>query len=122
MRWLIESEGLSVRTFSSGAAFLEDYDASCPGCLVLDMRMPGMNGLEVQSRLIEQRIDLPIIMMAGHGDVPVCAKSFKSGAFDFFEKPANDTALLSRIKQAIARAWRRCVLLAAALRRDSSSR
>jgi len=101
MRWLIESEGLSVETFPSGTSFLENYDDTCPGCLLLDMRMPGMNGLEVQSRLVEQRIELPIIMMTGHGDVPVCVKSFKFGAFDFFEKPANDTALLGRIKQAI---------------------
>ena len=102
MRWLLESDGLSVKTFSSGASFLENYDTSCPGCLVLDMRMPRMGGLEVQNRLVQARVELPIIMMTGHGDIPACAKSFKSGAFDFFEKPANDNALLERIKQAIA--------------------
>ncbi len=102
MRWLIESEGLSAKTYSSGAAFLANYDAECSGCLVLDMRMPDMNGLEVQMRLVERRCELPIIMMTGHGDVPACVASFKSGAFDFFEKPANDVVLLERIKQAIA--------------------
>ena len=95
-------EGLSVKTFLSGASFLENYDTSCPGCLVLDMRMPRMGGLEVQNRLVQARVEPPIIMMTGHGDIPACAKSFKSGAFDFFEKPANDNALLERIKQAIA--------------------
>jgi two-component system, LuxR family, response regulator FixJ len=102
MRWLVEAAGLLVKTFSSGASFLENYDPTCPGCLVLDMRMPGMNGLEVQSRLVEHGDLLPIIIMTGHGDVPLCVKFFKSGAFDFIEKPANDEVLLDRITEAIA--------------------
>jgi len=65
LRWLIESAGLALETFSSGASFLENYDVNCPGCLVFDVRMPGMTGLEVQSHLVERGDKLPIIMMTG---------------------------------------------------------
>ena len=90
MRWLLESAHLRVQTFNSGASFLECYDAGDPGCLILDMRMPGMTGLEVQKRLAQMGAQLPIIIMTAHADVRVCIESFKSGVFDFIEKPADD--------------------------------
>jgi FixJ family two-component response regulator len=102
MRWLLESAHLRVKTFNSGALFLECYDADDPGCLILDMRMPGMTGLDVQKRLAQMGAQLPIIIMTAHADVPVCIESFKSGVFDFIEKPANDDLLLGRVRKALA--------------------
>lgn len=102
MRWLIESAHFRAQTYSSGAAFLQEYDVTIPGCLLLDVRMPDMTGLDVQSQLLERGATLPVIIMTGHGDVPTCTRSFKQGAFDFIEKPANDELLLQRIDQAIA--------------------
>ena len=101
LRWLLESVHLNVRTYASGAAFLAEYDASRPGCLVLDVRMPGLTGLDVQRKLAELGAKLPIIIMTGHGDVPTCTRAFKAGAFGFIEKPANDEVLLAQIQQAI---------------------
>jgi two-component system, LuxR family, response regulator FixJ len=102
MRWLLESENLSVATYPSGSAFLDAYDDGCAGCLILDMRMPEMSGLDVQRQLAAKNAELPVIVMTGHGDVPMCTKSFTLGAFDFIEKPADDEALLQRIKEALA--------------------
>ena len=102
MRWLLESARLPVKTFDSGAVFLECYDPNDPGCLIVDMRMPGMNGIEVQRRLAEMGARLPIIVMTAHADVPACIESFKSGVFDFIEKPADDELLLKRIQEALA--------------------
>ena len=102
LRWLIESAHLLVKTFSSGESFLEDFDPSSPGCLILDIRMAGMNGLDVQQKLIEKGYKLPIIVMTGHGDVPLCTHAFKSGAFDFIEKPADDKVLINQIHAALA--------------------
>jgi len=101
MRWLLESAHLRVHTFSSGASFLECYNADDPGCLILDMRMPGITGLDVQKRLAQMGAQLPIIVMTAHADVPVCIESFKSGVFDFIEKPADDDLLLERIRKAL---------------------
>jgi len=101
MRWLLESAHLRVKTFNSGLVFLECYDADDPGCLILDMRMPGMTGLDVQKRLAQMGAQLPIIIMTAHADVPVCIESFKSGVFDFIEKPADDDLLLARVRKAL---------------------
>jgi FixJ family two-component response regulator len=101
MRWLLESAHLRVKTFNSGASFLECYDADDPGCLILDMRMPGMTGLDVQKILAQMGAQLPIIVMTAHADVPVCIESFKSGVFDFIEKPADDDLLLARVRKAL---------------------
>ncbi len=101
LRWLIESVQLKVETFSSAQAFIDGYDASKPGCMVLDVRMPGMSGLDLQERLAVQRIDVPIIFITGHGDVKMAVRAVKSGAFDFIEKPFNDQDLLDRIQKAI---------------------
>lgn len=101
LRWLIETVGLKVSTFASAQAFLDGYDASKHGCLVLDVRMPGMSGLELQERLVAQRIHVPIIFITGHGDVQMAVRAVQAGAFDFVEKPFNDQDLLDRIQKAI---------------------
>jgi two-component system, LuxR family, response regulator FixJ len=109
LRWLIESARMPVKTFPSATAFLEAYDPQEPGCLVLDMRMPHINGLELQSQLPERGIRLPVIMITAHADVPQCVQSFKFGVFDFLEKPVDDTLLLGRIESALEfdAQWRR---------------
>jgi len=101
LRWLIESVGLKVKTFSTAREFLDAYDPNQPGCLVLDIRMPGMSGLELQDRLAEKSIHLPVIIITGYGDVPVAVRAMKNGAIDFIEKPFSDQVLLERIQLAI---------------------
>lgn len=102
LRWLIETVRLGVGTFASAQAFLDDYDLSKPGCLVLDVRMPGISGLELQERLAARQINVPIIFITGHGDVQMAVRALQAGAFDFVEKPFNDQDLLDRIQKAIA--------------------
>jgi len=99
--WLIESIGLKAKAFPSAAAFLGEYDPAAPGCLVLDIRMPNMSGMELHARLLEKKIPLPVLIITGHGDVPMAVRAMKNGAFEFLEKPFNDQALLERIQQAI---------------------
>ena len=102
LRWLIEIVRLGVETFASAQAFLDNYDSSKPGCLVLDVRMPGISGLELQERLAARRINIPIIFITGHGDVQMAVRALQAGAFDFVEKPFNDQDLLDRVQKAIA--------------------
>jgi RNA polymerase sigma factor (sigma-70 family) len=102
LAWLIESVRLRVETFASAAEFLAAYDREMPGCLILDVRMPGMSGLELQQCLQDSNIALPIIVITGYGDVPMAVKAIQKGAIDFIEKPVSDQALLDRIQQAIA--------------------
>lgn len=102
LRWLIESVRLRVETFASAQAFIDGYDVGKPGCLVLDVRMPGMSGLDLQERLVARRIRVPIIFITGHGDVQMAVRAIQAGAFDFVEKPFNDQDLLDRIQKAIA--------------------
>lgn len=102
LRWLIESVQLRVETFASAQAFLDGYAAEKPGCLILDVRMPGMSGIELQERLTVQRIRIPIIFITGHGDVQMAVRAVQAGAFDFIEKPFNDQDLLDRIQRAIS--------------------
>jgi FixJ family two-component response regulator len=101
LRWLVETVQLKVETYASAQAFLDGYDEAKPGCLVLDVRMPGMSGLDLQERLAAQRIHIPIIFVTGHGDVQMAVRAVKSGAFDFIEKPFNNQDLLDRIHKAI---------------------
>lgn len=102
LRWLIETVRLRVETFASAQAFLDGYDSSKPGCLVLDVRMPGISGMELQKLLAAQPIHVPIIFITGHGDVQMAVRAIQSGAFAFIEKPFNDQDLLDRIQNAIA--------------------
>ena len=98
---LLKSIGLSVEAYQSPSAFLQNYDPSRPGCIVLDVRMPELSGLELQQELVRRGASPPIIVITGHGDVPVCAAAFRAGAFDFIEKPVNPQLLLGRIQRAI---------------------
>jgi two-component system, LuxR family, response regulator FixJ len=101
MRWLIESVGLTVRTYPGAKSFLEDYRDTHIGCLLLDVRMPEMSGLELQDQLNKHDIKLPIIFVTGHGDVPMAVRAMKSGALEFLNKPFNDQELLDSINRAI---------------------
>jgi two-component system, LuxR family, response regulator FixJ len=100
--WLIESVGLNVETFASATEFLDGYDPKKAGCLVLDVRMPGTSGLDLQDELLTKENTLPVIIITGHGDVPMAVRAMKAGAVDFIEKPFNDQVLLDRIQHAIA--------------------
>ncbi len=103
LRWLIESVDLQVETFPSAQDFLAGYHRDKPGCLVLDVRMPGMSGLDLQDRLKSDGIGLPVLIVTGFGDVPMAVRAMKGGAVDFIEKPFSDQALLDRIQEAIER-------------------
>ena len=100
-RWLIESVGHQVETFDCARSFQNGYDANKPGCLVLDVHMPGGSGLELQEWLTAQDLRLPILFITGHGDVKMAVKAVQAGAFDFIEKSLNDQYLLDRIQMAI---------------------
>ena len=99
---LIEGVGLKVQTYYNAEDFLDAYDPALPGCLVVDVRMPGMNGLELQAELKERRTYVPTIVITGHADVPMAVQAVKSGAMNFIEKPFGDKALLNDIRKAIA--------------------
>ena len=101
LRMLMRSVGLNAETFSGAAEFLAAYDPDHPGCLVLDIRMPGMSGMELQDKLNEIHAILPIIFITGHGDVPMAVKAIQYGAADFIQKPFRDQDLLDRINKAI---------------------
>ena len=98
---LLRSVGLVSRTFVSAAAFLDAYDPAVPGCLILDLRMPEMNGIELQSRLVDMDSDLPVIFVTAHGDVPNAVTAVKAGAVDFIQKPFEDEVLLDKVWQAL---------------------
>ena len=103
LAWLICQAGIPVQTFSSGREFLAAYRPESPGCLLLDLRMPGMSGLEVQEELWTRGIGLPIIFITSHGDIPTCSNAFRKGAFEFLEKPLNADTLIARIQIAFVR-------------------
>lgn len=103
LRFLVESVGLDVETFERAEDFLARYDPELPGCLILDVRMPEVSGLELQERLAEYGSGLPIIMVTGYGDVPMAVRAMRNGAVDFIEKPFSDQHLIDRVQEAIAR-------------------
>jgi FixJ family two-component response regulator len=98
---LIRSMSLEVELFESAAAFLDRYDESCAGCLILDIRMPGMSGMELQQAMADGGYTLPIIFVTGHGSVQMAVQAMRRGAVDFLEKPFDDQELLDRINQAL---------------------
>ena len=98
---LLKSMGLPTRQFESGQAMEDAYDTSWHGCIVLDMRMPGISGMELQRRLRERHCTMPVIFITGHGDVPMAVEAMQQGAFDFIQKPFRDQELLDRINQAL---------------------
>ncbi|MFN2110179.1 MAG: response regulator transcription factor [Anaerolineae bacterium] len=103
LRWLIQSVALPVETFGSAEGFVDAVGPDRPGCLVLDVRMPGMGGLRLLENLRSLEIQLPVIVLTGHGDVPLAVRAMKAGAIDFVEKPCADQDLLDRIYSALQR-------------------
>jgi two-component system, LuxR family, response regulator FixJ len=103
LRMLLNSVHLKVETFGSARDFLQVYDRSRPGCLLLDVRMPGMSGPELQEKLRANEITIPVIIITGHGDVPTTVRTMKAGAIDVIEKPFNDQLLLDRVQEALER-------------------
>ena len=101
LQWLIESVGLAVESFASADEFLTSYYPGRAGCLLLDVRMPGMSGLELQEYLNAHEIKIPVIIITGHGDVHMAVRAMKRGAIDFIEKPFNDEVLLDAIRNAL---------------------
>lgn len=114
LRWLLESVGHHVETYDSATSFLAAHDDTCGGCLLLDVRMPGMSGLELQEALNARHSTLPILIITGHGDVPMAVQAMKAGALEFIEKPFNDQVLLDRVQA--------CITRAASQRRQQQSR
>lgn len=100
---LFKSIGIEHEAFASALDFLQHYDTGRQSCLVADIRMPGLSGLELQQRLNEQRSEIPIIFITGHGDVPMAVTAMKSGAVDFLQKPFRDQDLIDRIQKALDR-------------------
>jgi FixJ family two-component response regulator len=98
---LMKSVGLASREFGSAADFLDNYDPVVPSCLVADIRMPGLSGLELQQVLLDRHAEIEIIFITGHGDVPMAVKAMKAGALDFIQKPFRDQELLDRINSAL---------------------
>ena len=107
IRKLLETSGRKVETYSSATEFLATSKSDRPGCLVLDVRMPGMSGLALQERLGADEISLPILIITGYGDVPVAVQAMRQGAFDFIEKPFSGQMLIDRIEAALAEDSRR---------------
>ncbi|MES9906120.1 MAG: response regulator transcription factor [Sedimenticola sp.] len=101
LQLLMESVGLKVEVYESAQAYLSQFDHNRPGCLVLDVRMPGMSGLDLQVYLKSEVMHPPIIIITGHGDVPMAVRAVQSGAVDFVEKPFNDQSLLDSVHRAL---------------------
>lgn len=105
---LLEAASLNVETYADGPTFLAAYDPDHSGCLLLDMAMPGMSGLEVQAALNARGVAIPIIFLTGHGDIPMAVRAVQAGAVDFLEKPIQGAALLQRVQRALTldQEWR----------------
>ncbi|MGQ0698016.1 MAG: response regulator transcription factor [Panacagrimonas sp.] len=101
LQWLLESIRLKVETFDSAESFLAKVVTDRPGCMVLDVRMPGMSGPELMDRLTQLRVSMPIIFLSAHGDVPLAVRTMKGGALDFLQKPYNNQQFLERVRQAL---------------------
>lgn len=112
VRFLLKSVGLAARTFASAREFLDGYQPRQPGCVVLDVRMPGMSGLELQEQLNLRGAVIPVIFITGHGDIPMAVEAMQHGAFDFLQKPFRDQDLIDRIQRALDRDTRNRAALA----------
>lgn len=108
LAYLFDSAGWRVASFESAHDFLDRYDGHVPGCLVLDVRMPLMSGLELQQTLKDHDIRLPIIFLTGHGDLAMAVRAMKTGACDFIEKPCKDQVLLDAVTRAVQRSIEEC--------------
>ena len=101
IKFLMESIGLKAQVFTSAQEYLDQFDVNAPGCLITDIRMPMMSGLDLQQKLTEKAIHPPIIMITGHGDVPMAVSAIQQGAIDFVEKPFNNQKLLDIVYKAL---------------------
>ena len=101
LEWLIASVGLPVHTFSSAKELLKSFDANQPGCVIADVRMPVMSGLELQRHLHEQAPDIPVIIVTGHGELDMAVESMKDGAYDFIQKPYKQQSMLDTVQKAV---------------------
>lgn len=101
--FLLKTVGLATRAFALASEFLEAYRPEQPGCLILDVRMPGMSGLELQQQLNVRGATIPVIFITGHGDVPMAVEAMQQGAFDFLQKPFRDQDLIDRVQRALER-------------------
>jgi FixJ family two-component response regulator len=104
LQWLLEGKDYRVRCFDSAESFLSRYDAREVACLIVDIRMGGMSGLDLQNRLIERQSPLPIVFITGHGDVPMAVDTMKKGAMDFIQKPFKEEALVSLVERMLEQA------------------
>jgi len=102
-RWLLESNGIAVQTFATAKEFIDAYSQGGPGCLVLDLRLPGMSGLELQEYLRQRDVAIPIVFVTGHGDVPSAVHAIKGGAVDFIQKPFGYREVVQIIRRALER-------------------
>ncbi len=102
IEFLLDTAGLTAKTFSSGKAFLEYYRPQMRGCMLLDIRMPDISGLEFQEKIRELQINLPVILISAYGTIPLAVRAMREGAFDFIEKPFDDEFLLKRLREAIS--------------------
>ena len=100
---LLRASGFAVKTFSSAADFLAQHDTDAPGCVLADLQMPGMSGLDLQSAIVRSRNPLPILFLTGHGDIPSSVRAMRGGAVDFLEKRAPKEKLLDAVRRALAR-------------------
>jgi two-component system, LuxR family, response regulator FixJ len=103
LRFLLKSVGLATKTVASATEFLASYNVNQPGCLVLDVRMPAMSGLELQQQLNLRGAVIPVIFITGHGDIPMAVEAMQHGAFDFLQKPFRDQDLIDRLQKALAK-------------------
>ncbi len=104
LQWLLEGKDYRVRCYDSAESFLSRYDAREVACLIVDIRMGGMTGLELQDRLVERKSPLPIVFITGHGDVPMAVKTMKKGAMDFIQKPFQEEALVNLVERMLEQA------------------
>ena len=102
LQMLLKSIGLAVETFSSATDFLDQYQMEWPGCILVDIRMPGMSGIELQKKLNAMGAPIPVIVISGHADVPTAVRLIQEGAVDLLEKPINDQELLDKVQSAIS--------------------
>lgn len=103
LEWLLAGDDFAIRSFASASEFLESFDPGQPGCVVADVRMPGMTGIELQRELAARSIDLPVIIITGHSDRQMALKAKRAGAVEFLEKPLDDKVLLNVIHKALQR-------------------
>ena len=119
LQWLLEGKGYRVHCFDSAESFLSRFDARDVGCLIVDIRMEGMSGLELQDQLIERQSPLPVVFITGHGDVPMAVDTMKKGAMDFIQKPFDEAQLLALVERMQAEAVGKFAQQQSAANRDA---